>query len=93
MIRTASNASAGVDGPARTPRARRLTQAGQHHADVLGLMRQRRVERGDLVVGGPPVRRNALDGTGFRGRLDDLGDREQRHVDGAAGHVAAQRLQ
>ena len=45
MTRTASNASAGVDGPARTPRARGFTQAGQHHADMLRLARQRRVQR------------------------------------------------
>ncbi len=86
----------GVDGvraPAWPPRARRLAHSGQHHGDVLRLVRQRRVEYCDLVVGGPAVVRNAFDGTGFRGRLDDLGDREQPDVDGAAGHVAPQGFQ
>ena len=82
-----------LDRPTGTPRARRFTQAGQHHADVLRLARQRRVEYRDLLVGGPAVVRNTFDGTGFRGGLDDLGDREQRHVDCTAGYVASQRFQ
>ena len=63
----------GLHRTAGTPRARRFPKAGHHHADVLWLVRQRRVEYGDLFVGGPAVVRNALDRTDFRGALDDLG--------------------
>ena len=93
MVRTASNASAASTRSARPPRAARFAQPGQHRADVLRLMRQRRVERGDLVVGGPAMGGDQLDGPGLLGRLHHLGDREQRDIDGAARHVAAQRFQ
>ena len=76
-----------------TPGARRFAQAGQHRSDVLGLVRKRGIQHGDLVVGGPAVVRDALDRAGVTGGLDHLRDREQRGVDGAAGDVAAQRLQ
>ena len=82
-----------LDRPPWTPRARLFTQTGQHHADVLRLARQRRVECRDLLVGGPAFVRNAFDGTGFRGGLDHLGDRVQRNVDRPAGHVAPQGFQ
>ena len=84
---------AGIDRPALTPRTRGFAQAGQHRADVLRLMRQRRIERRDLVCGGASVGRNAFHRAGFRRRLHHLGDREQRGIDGPAGHVAPQRLQ
>ncbi len=83
----------GLNRTAGAPRTRRLTQAGQHHADVLWLARQRRVKYGDLLVFGPAVVRNALDGTGFRGGLDNLSDRVQPYVNRTAGHVAPQGFQ
>ena len=84
---------AGLNGPASTPRTCRLSQAGQHRTDVFWLMRQRRIERGDLVLGGATVGRDAFHGAGFRRRLDDLSDREQRGIDRTARHVAPQCLQ
>ena len=59
---------AGLHRPARTPRACRFAQPGQHHADMLRLTRERGVEGGDLVVGGPPVRRNT-----FNARVSEVG--------------------
>jgi hypothetical protein len=39
---------AGMDRPALTPWARGFPQAGQHRADMLWLMRERRIEGRDL---------------------------------------------
>ena len=60
---------------------------------MLGLPRKRRVQSGDLVVGGTTVHRDQLDGPGLLGRLHHLRDGEQRHVDDAARDVARQGFQ
>ncbi len=74
----------GVGSPPIAPRTARLPQPGQHDGDVLRLLRQRRVERGDLVIGGPTVHRDHRDALGLLGRLHHLRHREQRDVDDAA---------
>ena len=83
----------GLDRAARAPGAARFAQPGQHRRDVLRLTGQRRVERGDLVIGRPTMDRDQLDAAGLLGRLHHLRDGKQRDVDQAAGYVAAQRFQ
>ena len=83
----------GLHGTTGTPGAGVFPQPGRHDAHVLWLARQGGVQRRDLVVGGPPIVGDAVDGAGLLGGLHDLGDREQSDIDSPAGHVAAQRFQ
>lgn len=78
---------------ARAPGASRLAQSGQHRRDVLGLPGQRGIQHGDLIIGRPPVNRDQPDTARLLGRLDHLGDGEQRDVDQPSGHVAHQGFQ
>ena len=76
-----------------TPRAARLPQAAQHRGDMLWLFWQRRIEYGDLVVGGAATHRDHRDTRGLFGWLHHLRDRVQGDVDDAAGDVARQRFE